>query len=89
MGDYDFSVFLNNFRNARAIIVSDELPSNEYAKQAAHLKGSNEIFKSLGVENQEALASALEFVLEGLHLNGKLGKEEISGKIQYRVPRTR
>ena len=84
LGDYDFSVFLKNFRNSRAIIVSEELPSNEYAKQAAHLQGSNEIFKRLGVENQEALASALEFVLEGLHLRGKLNKEEISGKFHYK-----
>jgi len=38
----------------------------------------------LSKNSPELRASALELVLEGLHLTGKLGKEEIDGKIRYR-----
>jgi magnesium chelatase subunit I len=30
------------------------------------------------------VASAIEFVLEGLHLNKRLNKDKISGRVQYR-----
>nr|HID59684.1 magnesium chelatase [Desulfobacterales bacterium] len=82
-GDYDFSIFLNNLQDSTGIIVSDELPSEEYERQALHLKGLNRLFERLKVECRETLASALEFILEGLHQRGKLNKEETSGKVRY------
>jgi magnesium chelatase subunit I len=35
-------------------------------------------------ENPAMLASAVEFVLEGLHLNKRLNKDRVAGRVQYR-----
>ncbi|MBI3328184.1 MAG: magnesium chelatase, partial [Nitrospinae bacterium] len=36
-------------------------------------------------ENATAVASAVEFILEGLHLNEKLNKEVLEGRRAYRA----
>ncbi|UCF90603.1 MAG: hypothetical protein JSW39_20245 [Desulfobacterales bacterium] len=81
--DYEFSDFLANFQDSTAIIVSENIASPEYERQAKRLKGLDEMRQRLKVENAEVMASALELVLEGLHLRGKLSKERISGKLSY------
>jgi hypothetical protein len=63
--------------------VSEKIPSKEYEMQAQRLKGFNEIGSRLKSTNTEFTASVLEFVLEGLHLRGKLGKESVSGRFEY------
>jgi len=35
-------------------------------------------------ERPEVIAAAVEFILEGLHLNKKLNKEKVQGKTVYR-----
>jgi magnesium chelatase subunit I len=41
--------------------------------------------KRLGLpEKAEAQAAVLELVLEGLHLNKRLNKDEMDGKVLYR-----
>ena len=35
-------------------------------------------------ENPALVASAIEFVLEGLHLNKRLNKDRVGGRVQYR-----
>lgn len=34
--------------------------------------------------NPATIASAVEFILEGLHLNRRLNKDEVGGKTRYR-----
>jgi magnesium chelatase subunit I len=36
-----------------------------------------------GLESAAMLASAMEFILEGLHLNKKLNKKMLEGEISY------
>lgn len=81
--DLDFSIFLKNFENSNAVFVSEKISGTEYEKQALRLKGFDEIKERLKAQSPELLASALEFVLEGLHLSGKLGKERVSDKFYY------
>jgi magnesium chelatase subunit I len=40
--------------------------------------------KKLGAKDPAAVASALEFVLEGLHLSRKLNKDKKAGQTSYR-----
>jgi magnesium chelatase subunit I len=40
--------------------------------------------KKLGATEPAAMASAMEFVLEGLHLGKKLNKDMKSGAMRYR-----
>lgn len=84
MRQYDFSPFLRNFTGSRGVIVSDMISSEELWQQASHLDGLTMVFDHLEAHTPELRASALELILEGLHLMGKLGKEEIDGKSWYK-----
>ena len=35
-------------------------------------------------EHPAVIATATEFILEGLHLNKRLNKDKVGGKVQYR-----
>jgi magnesium chelatase subunit I len=49
------------------------------------IKGLRSCIDSLGVSDSPAeIAAAIEFTLEGLHLNNKLNKENVRGKIIYK-----
>jgi magnesium chelatase subunit I len=61
------------------------MASLEYVRQAAEVGGFTPAIKKLGVQGNSAqIASAIEFVLEGLHLNRKLNKDRASGRMRYR-----
>jgi hypothetical protein len=63
------------FENGLTVETSDLMPSMDYVHQLSHLDGMNDIVDALGVGgNPAAVASAVEFVLEGLHLNPRLNK---------------
>lgn len=72
------------FENGLAIEASPLMPSMDYVHQLSHLDGMNEAVDRLGVGgNPAAVASAIEFVLEGLHLNRKLNKDADAGSGRY------
>jgi len=53
-----------------------------FLKDPAELQAAT---KRLGLpERPEAQAAVLELVLEGLHLNKRLNKDEMDGKVLYR-----
>jgi magnesium chelatase subunit I len=61
------------------------MPSLDYAQQAFRIDGLKTAVSKLGVQgNPAAIASATEFVLEGLHLNRKLNKDRTGGQIRFR-----
>lgn len=81
----DFDDIVTRFHNGLTIEVSDSLPSMEYVHQASDLKGlRNAITKLEAQGNPAAVAAAVEFVLEGLHLNRRLNKDRSAGGIRYR-----
>ena len=56
----------------------------DYALQLSHLDGLKEAIDQLGVGgNPAAVASGVEFILEGLHLNRKLNKDAGFGPARY------
>jgi len=56
----------------------------DYVLQLSHLDGLKEAVDKLGVGgNPAAVASAVEFILEGLHLNRKLNKDAAVGPARY------
>ncbi|HLB29137.1 MAG TPA: magnesium chelatase [Dehalococcoidia bacterium] len=74
-----------HFRAGAAVEVSDALASAEYATLAGKIKGLADAVKKLEVDQSPGLvASGVEFILEGLHLNKRLNKDKIAGKVQYR-----
>ena len=74
------------FANGWGMKVSDSMPSGEYLEDVRNIVGLSEGISALGVGERPALiASAAEFILEGLHLHQKLNKEREGGRYTYRA----
>ena len=73
------------FKNGFGIEVSDMMPAKKYTanlqKNSVFADAVKKITKS---EQPEILASAVEFILEGLYVNNKLNKASSGGKNIYR-----
>jgi magnesium chelatase subunit I len=72
------------FNSGWGVEVSDAMPSQDYLEGIKEISGLKEAIHSLGSLDSPALmASATEFILEGLHLHQKLNKEAQGGRITY------
>ena len=59
--------------------------SSEYAKALSDMPGLRAVLADLEVgETPAGMASAVEFVLEGLHLSKRLNKDAVGGRAAYR-----
>ncbi|HET6261484.1 MAG TPA: magnesium chelatase, partial [Chloroflexia bacterium] len=57
----------------------------EYVHQASDLKGIRAALAKLEVgSNPSTIAAAVEFILEGLHLNRRLNKDRTAEGTRYR-----
>jgi len=66
--------------------VGADARSSGYAEQVGRLDGVGELVRRLGPgEDAAALASALELVLEGLHLNKMLNRDPADCGYCYRA----
>lgn len=74
------------FDKGAAVTVGPELPSADYVRAAAGVPALAPLLGKLGAANGSpgAVASAVEFVLEGLHLNRRLNRDESGGAATYR-----
>jgi magnesium chelatase subunit I len=76
---------VSRFKSGLTLDVSDVMPSRDYVALARSIDGLQRAVVKIGAENDPALtASAVEFILEGLHLNKRLNKDRIAGRVQYR-----
>jgi magnesium chelatase subunit I len=77
-----------NFENGLQVEVADSMSALEYMRQAAEVSGLTDAVRKLNAQgNPATVASAMEFVLEGLHLHRKLNKDRAAGtagRFQYR-----
>ena len=81
----EFEQLVAGFEKGLSVQASDTQPSMEYVNQLARVGGLKPAVAKLdGHGNPAVVASAVEFILEGLHLNKRLNKEEIAGKARYR-----
>ena len=72
------------FNSGWGVEVSDNMASPDYLEGIKEIPGLKEAIKTLGIQESPALmASATEFVLEGLHLHQKLNKEMEGGRVTY------
>jgi magnesium chelatase subunit I len=72
------------FKSGISVEVSDSLPSADYARIVRQVEGMERAVQKLGGGSPAQQAAAVEFVLEGLHLNKRLNKDRVAGKAQYR-----
>lgn len=81
----EFSALEASFEQGLAVEVGSDVPSKAYVDQLASLDGVSELVQRLEPgDDPAALASAVELVLEGLHLNRRLNRDLVDGKYVYR-----
>ena len=80
----DFTDFLQHFADGSSLEVSDTMPTAVYHQKVRAMTSFTKALQRLnGSDSPAAIASALEFILEGLHLNKKLNKKVVEGEISY------
>jgi len=76
---------VNRFKAGVAVEVGDMTPSSEYTRLASQVEGLPAAIEKVDAGTSPAVAASVtEFLLEGLHLNKRLNKDKVGGKIQYR-----
>ena len=81
----EFEGLLGRFDRGFGVDASDELPSSHYLKGLQDIRGLKEAVAKIGGQGSPAtIASAVEFIMEGLHLNRKLNKDRTPGATRYR-----
>jgi magnesium chelatase subunit I len=82
----DLKKAIEYFEQGWGVEVSDAMPSEEYREGIRAIPGLREGILALGsFESPGLMASAAEFLLEGLHLHQKLNKEQEGGRYVYRA----
>jgi magnesium chelatase subunit I len=81
----EFEQLVAGFERGLSVQVGDDLSSMEYVNQLSRVGGLSKAIDRLhGRGNPATVASSIEFILEGLHLNRRLNKDEVGGKTRYR-----
>ena len=81
----DFEQLVAGFEKGLSVQASEQQPSMEYVTQLARVGGLKPAVAKLnGHGSPASVASAVEFILEGLHLHKRLNKDEVAGKTRYR-----
>ena len=81
----DLEDVVTRFKAGLNAEVGDTMPSAGYVKLMNSIEGFNRSVAKLDPgENPALIASAVEFILEGLHLNKRLNKDRVGGKAHYR-----
>ena len=81
----EFEGLLGRFDRGFGVDASDELPSSHYLKGLEDIRGLKEAVAKIGGQGSPAaIASAVEFIMEGLHLNRKLNKDRTGSRARYR-----
>jgi magnesium chelatase subunit I len=81
----DLEDVITRFKAGVNADVGDSMASKKYVDLVNKIDGLGPAIAKLEPgENPAMLASAVEFVFEGLHLNKRLNKDRVAGRVQYR-----
>ena len=76
---------VQHFDEGEKIETGSEKPSREYRGILERVGGLSQAVQSLGADGRpELVASATEFILEGLHLNRRLNRDQVEKGFRYR-----
>jgi len=77
---------IRSFEKGMSLDVSDGMPARDYLRHMHSLAGMDAAIGKLGSPSEPAhAASAVEFILEGLHLNRRLNKNQDGARYRYRA----
>ncbi len=86
LGDTDLEIVAEAFRTGRSVETGEAKSAREYVALLKDVEGLAEVVGHVsGDERAEVQAAAIEFVLEGLHLNKRLNKDRLTGQALYRA----
>ncbi|MFW6195250.1 MAG: magnesium chelatase [Chloroflexota bacterium] len=72
------------FESGLSVEAGADMPAEEYVRAAGQLPAIDSLFQKLSVGDDPAeIASALEFILEGLHLNRMLNRDTSGDNVTY------
>ena len=72
------------FSGGFSVEISNTMSAKSYVRNVKEMVGLADVVKIVSdSERPEAIASAVEFILEGLHVNKRLNKTKSEGKIVY------
>ncbi len=81
----DLEEVVEHFKAGLSVEVGETLRSDTYARLLGSVEGLRQAIQPLDVGEDPALAAAaVEFLLEGLHLNKRLNKDQVGSLTQYR-----
>jgi magnesium chelatase subunit I len=80
-----FDGVVARFEEGSMLEVGEGIPARTYARAFGELPELATALKKLNLPDRpEVRASVIEFLLEGLHLNKRLNKDEVDGRAIYR-----
>jgi magnesium chelatase subunit I len=78
------------FEEGFTVETGDRVPAREYVRWAREVPGLEDAVRALdgfdatdGAEEPAVVASAVEFLLEGLHLARRINKDRVAGAVRY------
>jgi len=81
----DLEDVVTRFKAGASVDVADSMPSKDYVAFALQIEGLDGAVQKIAPNRSSAeYAAAVEFILEGLHLNKRLNKDKVAGRVQYR-----
>jgi magnesium chelatase subunit I len=76
---------ITQFTEGFSVEVGEMMPAKNYIRASKEIVGLYDAIKRIAdSERPEIIASAMEFILEGLHVNKRLNKTKMEGKVTYR-----
>jgi len=81
----DLSGLQGRFDQGATVETGDLVPAAELLMRLGTIPGLSDLLKRLGIDQESPglAAAAVEFALEGLHLNRRLAKDEVAGRTVY------
>jgi magnesium chelatase subunit I len=77
---------VKGFEEGLVVHAGEDVPAEQYAALLQQVPALRDVMADLGVgESPAAVASSVEFVLEGLHLSKRLNKDAVGGRALYRA----
>jgi len=85
--DEHYGKVINWFESGNSIEIADDMTTQEYHDELRKVDGLCELvmkYMKIDKQNIYETASAMEFVLDGLHQNSRLAKDEVDHKTSYK-----
>ena len=81
----ELETVVQQFDSGLKVETGSKKPSKGYVHILGQIEGLSDLVDSLGVDGRpELVASATEFIPEGLHLNRKLNRDQVEKGFRYR-----